>query len=531
MDQSSPSLPLLTHPWTLPGWVAMVTRVTRTESQLGTGMTDREDGPRQRDIARKAAEIAQDAIADLNAEEEFGEGASQGRGQGPHMGEHEFKRIHCTPVHVQCAPSPLSTEAEGCNYRGFINLTILLLAVNMVRLVIENLNKYGVLLSIPGKHVPWKDYGSLALSLLVILTCVLIAWGSEQLCLLRAKNARRDKKKSVLTLFTAEMIGLNFGLLLMLPAWIIWTHVYHPATGFIVLLASLTLTMKLVSYHVVNYELRKLYTSGRGEDQETLRALYPDCVYPANLSLRNIFYFWSAPTLCYQPSYPRLPAVRKMFLLKRVCECTSAMVAMYVMIEQYAVPTVKNSLKPMDDMDWIVVVERILKLSTTSLYIWLLGFYAFFHSTLNATAELLRFGDRAFYRDWWNARTIDEYWRLWNAPVHFWLKRHVYIPLRHRRCSAPLSSIIIFALSALGHEYLVAVATHLVLGWALGAMLLQIPLIAVTRWHRAAFPHSSFGNYFFWVTFCILGMPTCVLLYYRAWIQKEQLLGGGGGSV
>lgn len=468
-------------------------------------------------IARKSAEITEDAIADLNAEEEYNSAipviskAIQG---------HSFKRVHCIPVHIACIHSPLSTEAEVGNYRGFINLTILLLAVNMVRLVIENMKKYGILLSLPGKHIPLKDYGSFLICLIVILVCVFIAWTAEQLCVIRVKNAAKNKKNDFYTLFAVELIVVNVVLLLILPAWIIWTHAYHPVTGFITLITSLTLTMKLISYHVVNYELRRLYTSAKVEDQETLIALYPDCVYPNNLTLQNIFYFWSAPTLCYQPTYPRIPKIRKIFLLKRLCEAASAVVAMYVMIEQYAVPTVRNSLKPMDEADWIQLFERILKLSTTSLYVWLLGFYAFFHSCLNATAELLRFGDREFYKDWWNATTIDEYWRLWNAPVHFWLKRHVYIPLRSRGYSPFFSSFVIFGLSALGHEYLVAVSTHLTLGWALGAMLTQVPLIVFTRWYLSIFPKSSFGNYFFWITFCILGMPMCVLFYYRAWIQR-----------
>lgn len=34
---------------------------------------------------------------------------------------------------------------------------------------------------------------------------------------------------------------------------------------------------------------------------------------------------------------------------------------------------------------------------------------------------MLRFGDRVFYRDWWNANTIEAYWRLWNLPVHYWM--------------------------------------------------------------------------------------------------------------
>lgn len=470
-------------------------------------------------IARKSAEIKKDAIDDLNAEEEYSSGATVAKKSTAPV--RSFKRVHCSPVHVSSSPSPLSTEAEGGNYRGFINLTILLLVVNMLRLAIENIKKYGILLSIPGKHVPWKDYGSFLSCLLVIFTCIFIAWLSEQLCFLRSKNSLRNKKSGILTLFAVELIFVNVILLLILPAWIIWTHAYHPVTGFITLLTSVTLTMKLVSYHSINYELRRLFSSSKKEDHETLKALYPECVYPENLTLGNIFYFWCAPTLCYQPAYPRIPKIRKMFLFKRLCEAASALVGMYVMIEQYAVPTVRNSLKPMEESDWVHLIERILKLSTTSLYVWLLGFYAFFHSCLNATAEILRFGDRGFYKDWWNAQTLDEYWRLWNAPVHFWLKRHVYIPLRSSGYSPFFASLVIFGLSAIGHEYLVAVSTHLVLGWALGAMLAQVPLIAFTRWYLEMWPKSSFGNYFFWVTFCILGMPTCVLFYYRAWIQKE----------
>nr|GEU60264.1 diacylglycerol acyltransferase 1 [Tanacetum cinerariifolium] len=65
-------------------------------------------------------------------------------------------------------------------------------------------------------------------------------------------------------------------------------------------------------------------------------------------------------------------------------------------------------------------------------------FYCFFHLWLNILAELLRFGDREFYKDWWNAQTVEEYWRLWNMPVHKWIVRHLYFPcLPLYRCSMP----------------------------------------------------------------------------------------------
>ena len=38
------------------------------------------------------------------------------------------------------------------------------------------------------------------------------------------------------------------------------------------------------------------------------------------------------------------------------------------------------------------------------LYFWLVMFYMFFHLWMNILGELLRFGDREFYRDWCGAR-------------------------------------------------------------------------------------------------------------------------------
>lgn len=47
------------------------------------------------------------------------------------------------------------------------------------------------------------------------------------------------------------------------------------------------------------------------------------------------------------------------------------------------------------------------------------------------------FGDRLFYRDWWNANTIEAYWRLWNLPVHYWMvsdgQQHTAVPTCRRR--------------------------------------------------------------------------------------------------
>jgi diacylglycerol O-acyltransferase-1 len=42
---------------------------------------------------------------------------------------------------------------------------------------------------------------------------------------------------------------------------------------------------------------------------------------------------------------------------------------------------------------------------------------------MNLVGELLLFGDRKFYSDWWNAQTIGAFWKAWNIPVHRWASR------------------------------------------------------------------------------------------------------------
>ena len=96
-----------------------------------------------------------------------------------------------------------------------------------------------------------------------------------------------------------------------------------------------------------------------------------------------------------------------------------------------------------------------MKLALPVTYTWLTGFYAFFHVWLNFLAELLRFGDRVFYKAWWNATDFEGYWRTWNMPVHCWIVRHAYFPIqRHLTRSKTMTGVLCFTISAALHEVL-----------------------------------------------------------------------------
>lgn len=52
--------------------------------------------------------------------------------------------------------------------------------------------------------------------------------------------------------------------------------------------------------------------------------------------------------------------------------------------------------------------------------------YGFLHCWMNLWAELLLFGDRKFYEDWWNSTNYGMYYRKWNIVVNDFIYAYVY---------------------------------------------------------------------------------------------------------
>jgi len=49
--------------------------------------------------------------------------------------------------------------------------------------------------------------------------------------------------------------------------------------------------------------------------------------------------------------------------------------------------------------------------------------------------------------------------------------------------------------------------------WSFLGMMGQIPLVAITGYFDKVWPGSSIGNVVFWLSFCIIGQPTAILMY------------------
>jgi diacylglycerol O-acyltransferase-1 len=320
--------------------------------------------------------------------------------------------------------------------------------------------------------------------------------------------------------YTAFIHTINATLCLAVTSFVVYFYIHHPGIGTLCQLHAIIVWLKNCSYAFTNRDLRLAFLNPSANPN--LPAIYATCPYPRNITLNNLAYFWMAPTLVYQPVYPRTPSIRWPFVFKRLGEFVVLSVFIWLLSAQYAAPVLRNSIEKIAMLDIASILERVMKLSTISLIIWLAGFFALFQALLNALAEVMRFGDREFYTDWWNSSSLGVYWRSWNRPVYLFMKRHVFSPLVGRGWSPLAASGMVFTLSAILHEMLVGIPTHNFIGVAFFGMMFQLPLIMLTvPFEKKRDPlGKTIGNCIFWVSFCLVGQPLGALLYFFAWQAK-----------
>jgi diacylglycerol O-acyltransferase-1 len=422
-------------------------------------------------------------------------------------------------------------------------------------------DQYGVLICVRCHDVRNQDM-ILGFAMYMLIPCSLFAGyviellAAQQAKASRLQSSKRDgtssptedqsKKFRATWHLIAWAHSINVTLALIVTSWVVYHYIHHPLIGTLTEMHAVIVWLKTASWALTNRDLRHAYLHPQKGELAALPEIYSTCPYPENITISNLCYFWWAPTLIYQPAYPRTDRIRWFFVAKRLGEVVCLGVFMWVLSAQYAAPTLLNSLDKIASLDLPSILERLLKLSTISLVIWLAGFFALFQSFLNALAEVMRFADRAFYDDWWNSDSVGTYWRTWNKPVYQYFRRHVFSPLIGRGWSTNAASMAVFIVSALLHEILVGIPTHNIIceipllsfaftvlrrpepgtnagsGVAFLGMMAQLPLIALTRplEKRQTPTGRLIGNCIFWVSFTVFGQPFAILIYFYAWQAK-----------
>lgn len=420
------------------------------------------------------------------------------------------------PMHRSAEPSYLSDEAPMQNYRGLLNLALIILVISNFRILLATMQEYGFVLThgfvgSAGKNASWADIDyPFVIGLVLLNAFVIVAYVVES-----------QLSRGVLS----QRLGIalhviNTNAALLVPMWLVWFEIQSPLNGSILMMCATILWMKLISYVHANNDYRHFPERSNQTSTSFIQNIdesSKELCYPDNISLSNIYYFWFAPTLTYQIVFPRLPhrnMARMFTLLIRLC---LSFVFMVFLIAQIIVPSLKKMTQELQEGEKVfsihIFAEYLLKLGMASTYIWLLVFYGYFHVFFNLLAEILKFGDRVFYRDWWNSSNLSSYWRLWNIPVHYWLVRHLYFPCIRIGLSKSGAMFIVFFFSAIIHEMLISVPFHMIRSYSFLGMMSQIPLVMITKYFDKLRPGSSIGNFIFWLSFCILGQPMAVILY------------------
>ena len=142
--------------------------------------------------------------------------------------------------------------------------------------------------------------------------------------------------------------SLNATLNLAIATFVVYNHIHHPGIGTLCQLHAVVVWLKTCSYALTNRDLRHALLSTR---PAPLPELYASCPYPQNITLGNLSYFWWAPTLVYQPVYPRSKSIRWGFVAKCAVEVVALSIAIWIASAQYAVPLLRNSLPIISKLD------------------------------------------------------------------------------------------------------------------------------------------------------------------------------------
>lgn len=310
----------------------------------------------------------------------------------------------------------------------------------------------------------------------------------------------------VISLFVCS----QFSLLLVPNLYIVFIPSMSPLVRGILCMQSIILMAKSHSFFMVNRYKRK----------STSPTTTSSMIKLIMTILEHLF----MPTLVYEETFPRTKKIdwfngfHQLFQFLLLCVC------MYILLDSYLRPIYDQIASSSEDID---ILHAIVVIAPVSLLIWVIGFYAIFHSFCNAMAEFTMFADRDFYMDWWNATCMSEFWRLWNRAVYKWFCNHIYIesmrqmqkindgrgfPLYSNRMAAVSTQIV----TAVLHEFVLCIAFKMFMPLMFSIIVLQIPYGMLTERMKG----TRLGNVVMWVGLA-LGFPA-LELFYAYFYYKQQ---------
>ncbi|XP_041123786.1 diacylglycerol O-acyltransferase 1-like [Polyodon spathula] len=383
--------------------------------------------------------------------------------------------------------SILSSSSKFSDYRGIFNWCIIMLMLTNLHMFLDNYIEFGLVVDLGQVLYHFlKDPYSWPATYLILASNVFVV---------AALFFERWQEWDYITEATGKVLEIgNLAAMLLFPAAVILHESTSLSVGgsMLALIVYTVTALKIYSYHEVNSWFRQgiQTSSGTGVKNESEHKWV---LYPNNLTTGNLYYFLLAPTLCYQLNFPRNVVIRKWFVAHRALEIILLSQLMIAMIQQLIFPHILKS-------------SRLF--TAPNNFIWIILFYWFCHSVLNFMGELLKFGDREFYADWWNSDNLNRFWTTMNLPFHKWSMRHVYKPLLMQGFPQWQAQVIVYMVSAALCEYVIAIPLEMFRFWIFATVVLQAKMTLLL----GRFFSGNYGNCLVWL--CVLmGPPIAVLTY------------------
>lgn len=321
-----------------------------------------------------------------------------------------------------------------------------------------------------------------------------------------------------LSVFIAYLSGFIVG-----PAYMVINNSLPPASAMIVLMEQLRLLMK--TYAFVRSNIPRALENGekqinndlnvsRKSNDESIDETDDEKVLCPDFS--KYLYFLFAPTLVYRDNYPRTSRVDWSVVVANLAQVIGCIFYVNYIFVRFCIPVFKDFNK--EHVTLFTFLKSILNCHLSGTLLLLIAFFSFLHCWLNAFAEMLCFGDRMFYKDWWNSTNFSNYYRTWNVVVHDFLYAYIYkdthqlVGKKYR----VVSQFSIFLISALFHEYVLTLA----LGFFYPVLFVMFGAVGFMCMFLKPQSNSNFWNFFTWIALQI-GLGGLMCLYSIEWFARQ----------
>ena len=357
-----------------------------------------------------------------------------------------------TPHHRPKA-SYFTNISKDSNFRGVITLTLTITFLAIIKNIVNNHMKYGL---IPMPKGGPNDLSLAIHALVSLVSTIAFIIGIEKLAF-----------KQIISNRTAAILEtLNVTQAYLTPIYVCNKYEVHVLLSMAYVFLTIGMMLKVISYahlmHQIRNSLPTLLHSKTSEGPLRVKVSNENLAiiqkHANNLSglvnIKDILYFSLVPTLVYQLWYPRTDRINKQRALRLWIELTFLSLFQQYWMNQHIIPIMKTSTEAFQTGTLAEKAETFLDAINIYLINLVVTAYCNFHVLPNFISELLRFGNRDFYRDWWNSTDLQDFWNRWSLPVHQWCVRHIYGPLQRRGYSKVVAASGVFLFSGAMHEYL-----------------------------------------------------------------------------